>query len=428
MKRLFALLAAAVALLVAALAFAIWVNEYEEPDAALIADIAGVAATPEQVARGAYLARAGNCLGCHSARGGQAYAGGRELRTPFGIFVTPNITPDAETGIGHWTAEDFWRAMHHGRGLDGRPLYPAFPYTEYTKVTREDSDAIFAFLRSLAPVARRAAPDRLDFPYDQRPLLYVWRALYFKPGTYQAAAAQSEEWNRGAYLVQGLGHCNACHATRNALGAAGGAALGGGQVAGRNWYAPSLTSRAEAGSGDRSIDEAARLLATGISDQGAAAGPMAEVIAQSLQHLTPADLRAMAVYLKSLPDSSSPAAAPPDALSADAQHHVDSGGKIYEKHCKDCHGASGEGAPGAYPALAGNAGVTLPSPLNTIRSVLDGGFVPSTHANPRPYGMPPFAQALTNQEVAQVVSYVRNAWGNRASLVTAIDVDKSGSD
>jgi mono/diheme cytochrome c family protein len=421
MKRALLVLCAIAVLLFGALLIGVWLAESEDASPEL------VPASADQLARGAYLARAGNCAGCHTTRGGQTYAGGRELPTPFGTFVTPNITPDNGSGIGQWSAQNFWRAMHHGKGRDGRPLYPAFPYTDYTKVTREDSDAIFAYLKTITPVSQQVAPSRLDFPYNLRPLLYVWRALYFRPGSYQPSNTQSAEWNRGAYLVQGLGHCNACHATRNALGAAGAAALGGGQVAGRSWYAPSLTSMLEAGSGARSIDETARLLSTGIAGNSAAAGPMAEVVSQSLQHLSPADVRAMAVYLQSI--SVTTAAAHNQAeLTSESKLRLEKGAAIYDKHCKDCHGASGEGAPGIYPPLAGNRGVTMASPLNTIRSVLDGGFTPVTASNPRPYGMPPFGHALSNEEVAQVVSYIRNAWGNRASVVSAVQVDKSGSD
>ncbi len=421
MKRALTVLCVIASLLFGALLIGVWLAESEDasPESALPA--------ADQLVRGAYLARAGNCAGCHTARGGQIYAGGRELPTPFGTFVTPNITPDTADGIGQWNAQDFWRAMHHGKGRDGRPLYPAFPYTEYTKVTREDSDAIFAYLKTIAPVSQQVAPNRLDFPYNLRPLLYVWRAMYFRPGSYQPSSAQSAEWNRGAYLVQGLGHCNACHATRNALGAVGGAALGGGQVAGRSWYAPSLTSMLEAGSGARSIDETARLLSAGIAGNSAAAGPMAEVIAQSLQHLSAADVRTMAVYLQSISVTPTAPHNQPE-LTSESKLRVERGAAIYDKHCKDCHGTSGEGAPGIYPPLAGNRGVTMASPLNTIRSVLDGGFTPVTAGNPRPYGMPPFGHALSNEEVAQVVSYIRNAWGNRASVVSAVQVDKSGSD
>ena len=379
----------------------------------------------QRQARGAYLAQAGNCMGCHTAQGGQPYAGGRNLSTPFGTFVTPNITPDRTTGIGQWSEQDFWRALHEGKSRDGRPLYPAFPYTEYTKITREDSDAIFAHLQTLAPVSQNNPPNRISFPYNFQPLLSLWRAVYFKPGVYQPETAKSREWNRGAYLVQGLGHCNACHAERNPLGATGGDKLGGGQIMGSNWYAPSLTSRLEAGSADWPIEEIIQLFTTGISPRSAASGPMAEVVRQSLQHLSKEDARAMAIYLKSLPETSPRLRAAAPALTEQVQHWFQQGAKIYEKHCKDCHGASGQGAPGIYPPLAGNRGVTMTPPVNAVRSVLNGGYPPSTAGNPRPYGMPPFAQVLRGEEVALVLSYIRNAWGNRASLVTAAEVDKS---
>lgn len=379
----------------------------------------------QRQARGAYLAQAGNCMGCHTAQGGQPYAGGRNLSTPFGTFVTPNITPDRTTGIGQWSEQDFWRALHEGKSRDGRPLYPAFPYTEYTKITREDSDAIFAHLQTLAPVSQNNPPNRISFPYNFQPLLSLWRAVYFKPGVYQPETAKSREWNRGAYLVQGLGHCNACHAERNPLGATGGDKLGGGQIMGSNWYAPSLTSRLEAGSADWPIEEIIQLFTTGISPRSAASGPMAEVVRQSLQHLSKEDARAMAIYLKSLPETSPRLRAAAPALTEQVQHWFQQGAKIYEKHCKDCHGASGQGAPGIYPPLAGNRGVTMTPPVNAVRSVLNGGYPPSTAGNPRPYGMPPFAQVLRGEEVALVLSYIRNAWGNRAGLVTAAEVDKS---
>jgi len=379
----------------------------------------------QRQARGAYLAQAGNCMGCHTAQGGLSYAGGRNLSTPFGTFITPNITPDRATGIGHWSEQDFWRALHEGKSRDGRPLYPAFPYTEYTKITREDSDAIFAHLQTLAPVAQNNPPSTVNFPYSFQPLLSLWRAVYFKPGVYQPETAKSKEWNRGAYLVQGLGHCNACHAEHNPLGAAGGDKLGGGQIMGSNWYAPSLTSSLEAGSANWPLEEIIQLLTTGISPRSAASGPMAEVVRQSLQHLSKEDARAMAVYLKSLPESSPRLRAAAPALTEQVQHWFQRGAKIYEKHCQDCHGISGQGAPGIYPPLAGNRGVTMTPPVNAVRSVLNGGYPPSTAGNPRPYGMPPFAQVLRGDEVALVLSYIRNAWGNRASLVTTAQVDTS---
>ncbi|HEX8873729.1 MAG TPA: cytochrome c [Nitrosospira sp.] len=401
------------------------------------------AAAPNSLkARGEYLARVGNCMGCHTAQDGRPYAGGRSLSTPFGTFVTPNITPDKATGIGKWSADDFWKAMHEGKSRDGRPLYPAFPYTEYTKVTREDSDAIFTHLQALRPVAQNNPPNQIKPPYNLQPLLSLWRSVYFKPGIYQPQPGKSAEWNRGAYLVQGLGHCSACHEERNpitgAWGAAGGETLGGGQIMGSNWYAPSLTSSQEAGTAEWRIEEIVQLLTTGVSARATTSGPMAEVIGHSLQYLTKEDARAMAVYLKSLSDNktarpskfmpltradASGSTAP--ALSEQVRDWLQQGAKIYKEHCEDCHGASGQGAPGVYPPLAGNRGVTMTPPVNAIRSILNGGYPPSTSGNPFPYGMPPFAQVLNDAEVALVLSYIRNAWGNGASLVTAEQIDKS---
>ncbi|HEU4854831.1 MAG TPA: cytochrome c [Nitrosospira sp.] len=383
----------------------------------------------QRQARGAYLARAGNCIGCHTVQGGRAYAGGRKLATPFGTFVTSNITPDKATGIGDWNEDDFWKALHEGKSRDGRLLYPAFPYTEYTKITREDSDAIFAHLRALEPVVQQNPPSQVASRYDFQPLLTLWRAAYFKPGVYQADPTKSTEWNRGAYLVQGLGHCSACHAERNPLGGMigrkGDDKLGGGQIMGSNWYAPSLTSSLEASTAGWPIEEIVQLLTTGISPRATTSGPMAEVVSQSLQHLTKEDARAMAVYLKSLSETQPHQQVNPPAQTEQVQAWLRYGARIYKEHCQDCHGDSGQGAPGIYPPLAGNRSVTLTPPTNLIRSVLNGGYPPSTTGNPRPYGMPPFAQVLRDGEVALVLSYIRNAWGNRASLVTTAQVDKS---
>ncbi|PXW83865.1 mono/diheme cytochrome c family protein [Nitrosomonas sp. Nm84] len=381
----------------------------------------------QQVVHGAYLARVGNCMGCHTTKSGQPFAGGRRLSTSFGIFVTPNITPDKETGVGLWSEEDFWQALHQGKSRDGRLLYPAFPYTEYTKVTRQDANAIFAYLQSLPAVSQSNPPHDISFPYNFQPLLAIWRALYFKAGVYEPNQSQSEVWNRGAYLVQGLGHCNACHSTRNVLGASQDDALTGGQIMGMNWYAPSLSSQLEAGVGDWAIEEIVALLKTGITKRAVASGPMATVIRQSLQYVSQEDIHAMAVYLKSLTENESGNAPGVSfsVMSGSLRKHLDLGGQLYEKYCQTCHGADGKGMPGIYPALAGNRSVTMKSPLNAIRSVLNGGYPATTTENPRPYGMPPFQQILRNEEAALVVSYIRNAWGNRGSLVTAVDVDRS---
>ncbi|WP_350282640.1 cytochrome c [Nitrosomonas sp.] len=380
----------------------------------------------EQVQRGEYLARAGNCMGCHTTRGGKPYAGGRELVTPFGKFITPNITPDSETGIGHWSEEDFWQALHYGKGRDGSYLYPVFPYTEYTKVTRQDADAIFAYLRSLMPVTQTNPPHKITPPYDNQFLLFLWRTWYFKEGVYEPDDSKSEEWNRGNYLVQGLGHCNACHTPRNVWGASQDDKLAGGEIMGTYWYAPSLISQREAGMGEWSVDEIAKLLSTGVTDHAVTSGPMATIVRQSLQYLSTKDMRAVAVYLQSLGEKRSEESSrkiPP--MPERVSRYLALGEPVYVKHCQGCHGKSGEGVPGVYPPLAGNRSVTMTSPLNTIRSVLYGGFSPATAGNPRPYGMPPFQHIIRDHEIAWVVSYIRNAWGNLGSLVSPEDVDSS---
>lgn len=381
------------------------------------------AATPANIARGAYLARAGDCLACHTARGGQPYAGGRALATPFGTFYAPNLTPDAQTGLGAWNADDFWRALHDGVAPGGRLLYPSFPYPNMTRVTREDADALFAYLRSLPAIRQPNRPHELRFPYDLQVTLAGWRLLYFKPGVYVPAPARGPEWNRGAYLVEGLGHCGACHSPRNGLGATG-ATLSGGPVPGSGWYAPALTSDEEAGLGDWAVPHIVQLLRTGAAPRGAVFGPMAEVVGHSLQYLSQDDATAMALYLKSLPAKAGErrvAKAPSDDVLQAGRH-------LYEHHCADCHGNDGRGVGvggmPAYPPLAGNRALTMTDPVNAIRIVLYGGFPPATEGNPRPFGMPPFGPVLNDTEAAAVVSYVRASWGNAAPAVTPADVNK----
>jgi mono/diheme cytochrome c family protein len=306
-------------------------------------------------------------------------------------------------------------------------LYPSFPYTEYTKVTRKDADAIFDYIMSLNPIRKENPSSEIFFPYNLRPLLYTWRKLYFKEGVYKPDHSKSKEWNRGSYLVQGLGHCSACHSSRNLLGASQKEKFIGKKMTGLNWYAPSLISRLEAGSGELEINEITELLASGITKRAVASGHMATIIRQSLQFILPEDMRAIAIYLKSIGRDNSdivPAENFP-VLSKDTRSRLAQGGKLYKKYCEDCHQSSGKGIPGIYPPLAGNRSVTMTSPLNTILSVMNGGFPPTTIGNPRPYGMPPFQQILHDKELALVVSYIRNTWGNSASLVTEIDIDRS---
>ncbi|MDP3871178.1 MAG: cytochrome c [Methyloversatilis sp.] len=412
--------------LLALLAALVWWTTGRDagPDTPAIANASRVAApSTELVARGEYLARAGNCMACHSARGGTPWAGGRAINTTFGTFYTTNLTPDPDTGLGRWTSDEFWRALHEGRSRDGRLLYPAFPYTSYTHVTREDSDALWAYLQTLPATRQASRPHVLRFPYDSQTALAAWRALYFKPAVFQADASQSADWNRGAYLVQGLGHCSACHAPRNALGASEDAdKLAGGLMAGQNWYAPSLGSPHEAGVQGWKRDDVIALLRDGITHDASVAGPMAEVVYGSTQYLSAGDLDAMATYLQALPATSSAAATGRAVALDDAQRAR--AALLYADHCANCHGEQGEGSGRIYPALDGNRAVTLDPPANPLRIVLGGGFAPATQGNPRPFGMPPFAASLSDEDIALVVSHIRSSWSNTASPVSVIDVQR----
>ena len=389
--------------------------------------------TPALVAQGEYLTRVGNCMACHTVQGGAPFAGGRGIETPFGVVYSSNLTPDKATGLGAWTSAEFWRAMHNGRGKDGRLLYPAFPYTSYTHVTREDSDAIFAYLQSLPPVAQANKAHALRFPYSTQAALGVWRALFFTPAdTAQPAppapqalaTAQVPDYQRGAYLVNGLGHCAACHTPRNSLGAEQqGQALAGGLIPVQNWLAPALTDAGQAGVQRWPQADVVALLKTGVAPQASVIGPMAEVVFRSTQYLSDADARAMAVYLQALPEH----AATPAKQAVAPASVMERGAKVYEAQCAQCHGAQGQGAKDeagqpAFPPLAGNRAVVLADPTNLVRVVLQGGYLPATAGNPRPHGMPPFQHLLGDEDVAAVATFVRNSWGHQAAGVGTIEV------
>ncbi len=412
-----ALRAVLIVALLAALAVALvaWLNVRGEAPL----DDTPLAVTPALVERGAYLARAGNCVGCHSIPDGAEFAGGRGVETPFGVVHAPNLTPDDDTGIGRWTAAEFWRAMRHGRSKDGRLLYPAFPYPSYTQVTREDSDALYAYLRTLPPVSRPGRPHALRFPYNTQAALAVWRALFFRPADYTPDSARSASWNRGKYLVQGLGHCAACHSARNVFGATPlNAEFGGGLMPDESWYAPSLASAEEAGVQGWKPQDVVALLKNGIVRDATVSGPMADVVYNSTQHMSEADLAAMAEFLASIPvrevERKRHRPGSPEVLTR--------GQAIYRDHCAACHGASGEGVPGIYPALAGNRAVVLPSAANLVQVIRLGGFPPSTPGNPQPFGMPPFGQTLDHDDIAAVATYIRQSFGNQADAVSALDV------
>lgn len=430
-----AALALALVLLLVAWVYAL--SHRGESDDAGVAVPPNAAATPELIARGRTLATLGNCAGCHTARGGAAYAGGRAIPTPYGRVFAGNLTPDAATGIGAWSAADFWRALHHGRSRDGRALLPVFPYTNTTLVNRADSDALFAYLRSLPPVPRANDAHELSWPYGTQAAIAVWRALYFRPAMWQPDASKSADWNRGAYLVRGLAHCNACHAPRNAWGAVTADAgspeeFAGGRMPAQGWVAPALNRADEAGLAGLPEAAAVALLRDGMAQHptkgsfvGSTLGPMAEVVANSLQHWPEAELKAAVAFLRSLPQE--PAQLAPSAGPTSGVN-LSLGKRLYQDRCADCHGKLGEGAKAegadvwAYPPLAGNRAVTLADPANVMRVIRSGGFAPATPGNPRPFGMPPFD--LSADEMSAVTSYIRTAWGNDAGVVLPIDVLK----
>ena len=384
---------------------------------------------PVPVSSGRYLAVLGNCQGCHTRPGAPPFSGGLGIPTPFGTVYSSNLTP-AASGLAPWSADDFWRAMHHGQSRDGRWLNPAFPYTNFRHITRADSDALYAFFKGLEPVEAVSPPHALRWPFNTQLALQVWRRLYLpsadaqpKPAPQSAADAQRQ---RGAYLVQGLGHCSVCHMPRNALGGnADMLSLEGGFIAGSSWYAPSLLDPLDGGVQNRSAAEVRQLLQSGRSGADRTSGPMAEVVRHSLQQWTVQDIDAMVAHLQSLPK-----VAAENSISRTAPRRVlDSGAALYDKHCADCHGAQGQGVRGAdgnwaYPPLRGNRTVLQSSPVNLLQTVLYGGFGPSTAGNPRPFGMPPYVLTMSEQEIADLLSYLRAAWGHQAAPVSALDVQR----
>lgn len=372
---------------------------------------------------GKYLATAGNCISCHTRPGGQPFAGGVSFETQFGTIYSTNITPDPETGIGRWTQAQFRRAMREGIDADGEHLYPAFPYTSFAKLSDADLDAIFAWLLTVAPASVGAPKNELAFPFNQRWLMPVWKALYFDGDRYTPNTTKSSEWNRGAYLVEGLGHCGACHTPRNFMGSenadlalTGGTYLDtvpGGQI--RMWSAVNLTS-AESGLASWSTDELVAYLQTGLNSYATTFGPMNKVIMHSTRHLSPVDARAMAVYLKDLPpNEQSDASTPSNEVMASGQH-------VYTIHCGTCHLPTGKGAFETGPALVGNPVVQAASPASLINVILYGPELPDPAPPAQREHMRGYDAELSDDEVAALASFLRSAWGNRGGPVSADQV------
>jgi mono/diheme cytochrome c family protein len=369
-----------------------------------------------QIERGRYLTAMGDCVACHTAADGKPFAGGRMVETPFGALVAPNITPDPATGIGNWTDADFLRAMHDGINRAGHHIYPAFPYVYYSRVTDQDVLAIRAYLATLDPVVNQVVSNQLPFPFDVREGLAAWNEINFKPGVFKPDRAKTSEWNRGAYIVTGLAHCGLCHTPKSVSGGdenshyLQGAALG-------SWYAPNITGDNRTGVGGWSVDQIAEYLRDGHNSVAAASGPMREEVENSSTRFTDPDLHAIAVYLKSVPGldhAVTPIAADTPAMQA--------GHAIYVDSCSACHTQGGAGIPRLYPALKDAATVQQDSSVSLIRVVLQGAQSAQTAHAVTGAAMPAFGWKMSDEQVADVVTYIRNSWGNAAAAVSAADV------
>jgi len=376
-----------------------------------------------ELERGKMLVNAGDCVSCHTAKGGTPFAGGRPIETPFGIIYSPNITPDPETGIGAWSNDDFYKAMHFGVDPRGARLYPAFPYPYFTKITRQDVKVMREYLNTLAPAKSPQAVSAnnanrmndLMWPLNHRIFLRGWNMMFFEPGAFHPNKQKSAEWNRGAYLVEGTAHCGACHTPKNKLGGDETShALQGGNI--QNWFAPQIAGDMRTGTGTWSADDIVEYLKTGRNKHSGATGLMAEVVTNSTSKLSDADLHDIATYLKDTPGAAVDAGSKPD------QKVMAAGKAIFDDSCAACHQASGQGVPHMFPPLAHNANVQSSDPSSAIRVVLDGAQTVPTTARPTASTMPAFNWKLSDDQIAAVANYVRNSWGNSAPAVSASQV------
>jgi mono/diheme cytochrome c family protein len=391
------------------------------PSAPPATPAASAPAANPQLARGRYLVQMGDCIACHTAQGGERFAGGRPVQTPFGTLLSANLTSDRQTGIGRYNPDTFYRALHEGIDHEGRHLYPAFPYNYYTRVSREDADAMFAYLRTIPPVRKEVDRNRLPFPFNIRAGMAVWNAMFFHPGNVQADASKPAQWNRGAYIVEGLGHCQACHTPKNFLGSdKHDEAFRGGRFA--QWFAPDLTQNRRTGLGGWDEKQLREFFKSGANAHSAASGEMGEVVAFSTSQLTDEDAQAVIAYLQTLsasPDAQVPA---PDA------NVMKQGEAIWQDACAACHRADGKGVPRYFPPIEHNLNVQQKDPTTLVHYVLAGARKVATDAAPTALTMPAFAWKLSDDQVAAVATYVRNSWGNAAPAVKAEDVAKLRKD
>ncbi|WAH61133.1 c-type cytochrome [Pseudomonas silvicola] len=369
----------------------------------------------DAIARGRYVAAMGDCAACHTVPGAASYAGGYTLQTPFGVIKSSNITQDKDTGIGTWTLEQFDKAVRHGIGSHGY-LYPAMPYTAYAKMTDQDMADLWAYMQTITPVKQTVVENELPFPYNQRFLLAGWNLLFFQDKPFTARPGVTPLVSRGDYLVNGPGHCAACHTGKNLLGGDVSAALQGGTLQG--WHAPDLTPNTHVGLGQWSTDDIITYLKTGTNRQTVASGPMQEAVENSTQHLTDPDLQAIAAYLQQLPGS--PPHTAPAIAASDPQ--MVTGKVVMESQCEACHRADGTGVRNMIPAFQANAQVNARDPASLLHVVLQGAEGPVTAGNPTGAGMPRFDWKLPDDDIAAVLTYLRNSWGNSAPRVSTDDV------
>jgi mono/diheme cytochrome c family protein len=387
------------------------------------------------VKQGEYLARAGDCVACHTAKGGKPFAGGLGMETPIGTVYSTNITPDA-TGIGSYSFDDFDQAVRHGIGKSGSTLYPAMPFPSYASVSDDDMKALYAyFMHGVEPVAQANKDTDIPWPLSMRWPLAIWRQMFApKVQPTPAPAGSDAVVSRGAYLVEGLGHCGACHTPRaitmqeKALNPADGSQFLAGSAPLEGWIAKSLRGDHKDGLGSWSEDELVQFLKTGRSDRSAVFGGMSDVVEHSMQYMSDADLTAIARYLKTLP-ASDPNDKPHvyDPKAGDALWKGDDsqrGASVYIDNCAACHRTDGHGYTRVFPALAGNPVLQGSDPTSLIHVVLAGGTLQATHTAPSTFTMPAFAWRLSDQEVADVVSFIRGSWGNQGAPVSAADVAK----
>ncbi|MHA6203533.1 c-type cytochrome [Dyella soli] len=381
------------------------------------------ASITDALARGEYLARAADCAACHTAPGGQPYAGGVAFKLPMGTLYSTNITADKETGIGTWSDDDFVRALHAGVNKQGRPLYPAFPYTSYTALSREDILAIKAYLFSLPTVHAPARSNDLAFPYNHRWTITFWNALFLKKQRFVPEQGKSAAWNRGAYLATALGHCSECHTPRNgALALKMGEDLGGAELQG--WTAYNITSDKDHGIGAWSDQELAEYLATGhAAGRGTASGPMGEVIENSLQYLTPEDISALVAYLREVKPQQGGVAVPAPAAtgSSSANGTPALGEQLFVGACAGCHLENGQGRQTDYASLAGLRSVRDPHASNLTQVILHGSQL---RVGAQHVFMPSFGRAYSDAEIAALSNYVVNHFGGQQGTLSVEDVAK----